>query len=73
MVQEEHSGMAIPGGNLSNYGRDLRVSLYPTRGNLCKSKTYKLELTFIKACSDLLSSHQGSVIMLGWHSNMEVL
>jgi hypothetical protein len=41
-------------GNISNYERGLRVSLYPTRGKLWQSKTYKLELTFVKACSDLL-------------------
>jgi hypothetical protein len=31
---------------------------YPTRGNLCQSKTYDLGLTFIKACSDLWAIHQ---------------
>jgi DNA integrity scanning protein DisA with diadenylate cyclase activity len=46
--------------------------LYPTRGNLWQSKTYDLGLTFVKACSDLLASHHGSVIVLGRHGNMEV-
>jgi hypothetical protein len=46
--------------------------LYPTRGNLWQSKTYDLGLTFVKACSDLLASHHGSVIVLGQHGNMEV-
>jgi hypothetical protein len=45
---------------------------YPTRGNLWQSKTYDLVLTFVKACSDLLASHHRSVIVVGWHSNMEV-
>jgi hypothetical protein len=30
-------------------------------------------LAFVKACSDLLASHRGCVIVLGRHSNMEVL
>jgi hypothetical protein len=47
--------------------------LYPTRGNLWQSKTYDLELTFVKACSDLLTSHHGSVVVLGRHGKMEVL
>jgi hypothetical protein len=47
--------------------------LYPTRGNLWQSKTYDLGLTFVKACSDLLASHNGSVIVLGRHGIMEVL
>jgi hypothetical protein len=49
------------------------ILLYPTRGNLWQSKTCDLGLTFVKACSDLLASHHWSVIMLGWHGNMEVL
>jgi hypothetical protein len=40
--------------------------LYPIKGNLWQNKT-----TFVKACSDLLASHQGSVIVLGLHGNME--
>jgi hypothetical protein len=58
MVQEGPYGMAIPRGNLSNCERGLRVWLYPTRGNLWQSKTYKLELTFVKACSDFCAIHQ---------------
>jgi hypothetical protein len=50
--------IAISRGNLSNCGRRLLVSLYPTWGNLRQSKIYKLELTFVKTCSDLLASHQ---------------
>jgi hypothetical protein len=46
--------------------------LYPTRGNLWQSKIYDLVLTFVKACSDLLAPHHGSVIVLGRHGNMEV-
>jgi hypothetical protein len=45
-------------GNLSNYEMGMRVLLYPIGGNLCQSKTYKLELTFVKTCSDPLASHQ---------------
>jgi hypothetical protein len=37
---------------------DPRVLLYPRAGNLWQSKTYKLELTFVKACSDLWATHQ---------------
>jgi hypothetical protein len=37
---------------------------YPISGNLWQSKTYDPGLTFVKACSDLLASHDGSVIML---------
>jgi hypothetical protein len=47
--------------------------LYPILGNLWQSKTYDLGLTFVKACSDLLSSHHGSVIVLHEHGNIEVL
>jgi hypothetical protein len=47
------------------------ILLYPARGNLWQSKTYDLVLTFVKACSDLLASHHGSVIVLRWHGNME--
>jgi hypothetical protein len=32
--------------------------LYPARGNLRQSKTYDLELTFVKAWSDLWAIHQ---------------
>jgi hypothetical protein len=46
--------------------------MYPTRKNLCQRKRYDLGLTFVKACSDLLASHNGSVIVLGRHGNMEV-
>jgi hypothetical protein len=46
--------------------------LYTTRGNIWQGKTYDLGLTFVNACSDLLASHHGSVIVLGWHGNMEV-
>jgi hypothetical protein len=46
--------------------------LYRTRGNIWQNKTCNLELTFIKACSDLLTSHHRSVIVLGRHGNMEV-
>jgi hypothetical protein len=46
--------------------------LYQTRGNLWQSKTCDLGLTFVKACSDLLASHHGSVIVPGRHGNMEV-
>jgi hypothetical protein len=46
--------------------------LYPTRGNLWQNKTCNLELTFVKACSDLLASHHRSVIVLGRHGKMEV-
>jgi hypothetical protein len=46
--------------------------LYPIRGNLWQSKTYNLELTFVKACSDLLASHHSSVIVFHEHGNMEV-
>jgi hypothetical protein len=46
--------------------------LYLTRGNLWQSKTYDLGLTFVKAYSDLLTSHHRSVIVLGRHRNMEV-
>jgi hypothetical protein len=49
------------------------ILLYPIRGNLWQSKTYDLGLTFLKACSDILASHHGSVIVLGRHGNMEVL
>jgi hypothetical protein len=52
VVQEGPYGMAIYGGNLSNCERG------PMGGNLWQSKTYKLELTFVNACSDLLVSHQ---------------
>jgi hypothetical protein len=31
-----------------------------------------LYLIFVKACSDLLASHHGSVIVLHEHGNMEV-
>jgi hypothetical protein len=34
------------------------IVLYPTRGNLRQSKTYDLELTFVKACSDLWAIHK---------------
>jgi hypothetical protein len=47
------------------------ILLYPIRGNLWQSKTYDLGLTFVKACSDLLASHHGSVIVLSQHGNME--
>jgi hypothetical protein len=40
------------------------IMLYPIGENLWQSKTYDLELTFVKACSDLLASHHGSVIVL---------
>jgi hypothetical protein len=61
-------------GNLSNCKRGLSVFLlYPTRRNLWQSKAYDLGLTFVKACSDLLASHHGSVTVLGQHGNMEVL
>jgi hypothetical protein len=43
--------------NLSNYESGMRVLLYPTGGNLLQSKTYKLELTFIKTCSELWVIH----------------
>jgi hypothetical protein len=46
--------------------------LYPKREKLWQSKIYDLGLTFVKACSNLLASHHGSVIVLGWHDNMEV-
>jgi hypothetical protein len=74
-VQEGPKGILLYpiGGNLSNCERGLRVFLlYPTRGNLWQSKTYDLGLTFVKACSDFLASHHGSVIVLGRHGNMEV-
>jgi hypothetical protein len=58
VVQEGPYGIDIHGGNLINCERGLRVWLYPTGGNQWQSKTYKLELTFTKACSDLLASHQ---------------
>jgi hypothetical protein len=58
VVQKGPSNMIIPGGNLSNCERGLRVSLYPIGGNLWQNKTYKLELTFVKACRNLLASHQ---------------
>jgi hypothetical protein len=32
--------------------------LYPIWGNLWQNKTYDLELTFVKACSDLWAIHQ---------------
>jgi hypothetical protein len=32
--------------------------LYPIRGNLWQSKTYDLELTFVRACSDLCPIHK---------------
>jgi hypothetical protein len=48
------------------------IMLYPIRGNLWQSKTYDLRLTFVKACSDLLISHHGCMIVLGRHGNMEV-
>jgi hypothetical protein len=63
----------------TQYGKTLAtvkghegILLYPTRGNLRQSKTCNLGLTFMKASSDLLASHHGSVIMLGRHGNMEV-
>jgi hypothetical protein len=39
-------------------------------GNLWQSKTYKLELTFVNACSDLLVSHQMKCdcAWLAWYS-----
>jgi hypothetical protein len=46
--------------------------LYPTRGNIWLNKTCNLELTFVQACSDILASHHGSVIVLGRHGNMKV-
>jgi hypothetical protein len=46
--------------------------LYLARGNLWQNKACSLELTFLKACSDLLASHHGSVIVLGRHGNMDV-
>jgi hypothetical protein len=45
-------------GNLSNCKRGMRLSLYPIGRNLWQSRTYKLELTFLKVCSDFLASHQ---------------
>jgi hypothetical protein len=51
-------------GNFSNYERGLRVLLYPRRENICQSKTYELELTFVKVCCDLLLSHHDRVIVL---------
>jgi hypothetical protein len=49
------------------------ILLYPTRGNLWQSKIYDLGLTFVKACSDLLASHHGCMIVLSQHGMMEVL
>jgi hypothetical protein len=45
------------------------ILLYPIRRNLWQSKTYDLELTFVKTCSNFLASHHGSVIVLSeaWH------
>jgi hypothetical protein len=37
------------------------IVLYPIRGNLWQSKTYDLELTFVKAFSDLWAIHKGMV------------
>jgi hypothetical protein len=47
-------------GNLSNCEMGLRVLIvsYPVKGNIWQIKTYDLELTFVKACSDLWVIHQ---------------
>jgi hypothetical protein len=47
--------------------------LYPIKENLWQNKTCNLGLTFVKAFSDLLVSHHGSVIVHDRHGNMEVL
>jgi hypothetical protein len=49
------------------------ILLYPIGGNLWQNTTYDLGLTIVMTCSDLLASHHGSVIVLGWHGNMVVL
>jgi hypothetical protein len=58
MVQEGPYDMDILGGNPRNCIRGLRILLYTTWGDLCQSKICKLELTFVKACSDFLPSHE---------------
>jgi hypothetical protein len=59
-------------GNLSNNEWGMGILSYPIRGKLLQSKTYDLGLTFVKACTDLLFLHYGSVIVLGQHGNMEL-
>jgi hypothetical protein len=60
-VQEGHEGILLYPiwRNLSNCERDMRVFCCTQTGdNLWQNKTYNVGLTFVKACSDLLTSHQ---------------
>jgi hypothetical protein len=60
-MQKGHAGILLYliRGNLSNCERGPEgILLYPIRGNIWQSKTCDIELTFVKACSDLWAIHQ---------------
>jgi hypothetical protein len=60
------------GENLSNCEKGLRVFCCTQQRETYGKARHDLGLTFVKACSDLLTSHHGSVIVFGRHDNMEV-